>query len=138
MAISATKRKLIWNLYGGRCVYCHKSVAFDELSIDHIRPQSLFEKERDADVTENLCLSCQPCNSSKSALSLTAFRKQTNSINSELLKLEAEKRKAERRARQITAEIEGKRFAYVRYLRSILDDKTLKGFGGTLPVERNK
>jgi len=28
MPISNTKRKLIWELYGGRCVYCHTSVAF--------------------------------------------------------------------------------------------------------------
>lgn len=133
MSISATKRKLIWELYGGRCVYCHASVALDEMTIDHIIPQSDFETEQEADVTDNLCLSCQVCNVYKGSQSLSEFKAQTNSANGALLKLEAEKRKAERRVKQLTEEMDGKAYAYVRYLRTILGDKTLKGFGGVLP-----
>lgn len=133
MAISQTKRKLIWELYGGRCVYCHASVAFDEMTVDHIQPASDFETEREADITDNLCLSCRVCNTYKGTLSLSEFRRQTNSANGALLKLEAEKRKAERRIRQLETEMDGKGYAYVRYLRTVLGDRTLKGFGGTLP-----
>lgn len=133
MAIKSTKRKLIWELYGGRCAYCHTSVAFDEMTIDHIQPQSAFESVQEADVTENLCLCCRVCNVYKGALSLKEFRAQTNTANEALLKWEAEKRKAERRIKYISAEMDGKSFAYVRYLRTVLGDKTLKGFGGTVP-----
>lgn len=132
MPISNTKRKLIWELYGGRCVYCHTSVAFDEMTIDHIIPQSEFETEREANVVDNLCLCCRVCNINKGALSVSEFRTQTNTINGALLKLEAEKRKAERRIHQLTEEMDGKTYAYVRYLRTILMDKTLKGFGGVI------
>jgi len=133
MAIKSTKRKLIWELYGGRCAYCHTSVAFDEMTIDHIQPQSAFESVQEADVTENLCLCCRVCNVYKGSLSLKEFRAQTNTANEALLKWEAEKRKAERRIKYISAEMDGKSFAYVRYLRTVLGDKTLKGFGGTVP-----
>ena len=74
MSISTTKRKLVWELYGGRCAYCHASVAFDEMTIDHVIPQSDFETEQEADVTENLCLCCKICNVYKGSLSLREFR----------------------------------------------------------------
>lgn len=68
----------------------------------------------------------------KGALSVSEFRTQTDTINGALLKLEAEKRKADRRIHQLTEEMDGKTYAYVRYLRTILMDKTLKGFGGVI------
>ena len=139
MSISTTKRKLVWELYGGRCAYCHASVAFDEMTIDHVIPQSDFETEQEADVTENLCLCCKICNVYKGSLSLREFRAQTNSANNALLKLEAEKRKAERCIRHITLEMDGKNYAYVRYLRTVIGDKTLKGFGGVIAgCKKNK
>lgn len=133
MAIEKTKRKLIWELFGGRCAYCHASVALDEMTIDHIIPQSEFESVEEADVTENLCLCCRVCNVYKGSLSLSDFRVQTNTANGAFLKLEAEKRKAERRIKQISIEKDRKAYTYVRYLRGVLGDKTLKGFGGTIP-----
>ena len=57
MSISKTKRKLVWELYGGRCAYCHASVAFDEMTIDHIIPQSDFETEQEADGCDRACMS---------------------------------------------------------------------------------
>ena len=133
MAIEKTKRKLIWELFGGRCAYCHASVALDEMTIDHIIPQSEFESVEEADVTENLCLCCRVCNVYKGSLSLSDFRVQTNTANGAFLKLEAEKRKAERRIKQISMEMDRKAYTYVRYLRGVRGDKTLKGFGGTIP-----
>lgn len=133
MAIEKTKRKLIWELFGGRCAYCHASVALDEMTIDHIIPQSEFESVEEADVTENLCLCCRVCNVYKGSLSLSDFRVQTNTANGAFLKLEAEKRKDERRIKQISMEMDRKAYTYVRYLRGVLGDKTLKGFGGTIP-----
>ena len=133
MAIEKTKRKLIWELFGGRCAYCHASVALDVMTIDHIIPQSEFESVEEADVTENLCLCCRVCNVYKGSLSLSDFRVQTNTANGAFLKLEAEKRKAERRIKQISMEMDRKAYTYVRYLRGVLGDKTLKGFGGTIP-----
>lgn len=138
MSINNITRKLIWVFYGGRCVYCHASVALDEMTIDHIVPKSKFEKEQEADDTNNLCLSCSICNKNKGPLSLKEFKTKTHTLNNTLLKLEAEKRKAEQRISSLTKEINKTDFAYIRYLRTVIGDDTLKGFGGTIPWDENK
>lgn len=46
-----------------RCSYCDKTLTNREIHIDHILPLAAYGKHR----TDNLCVSCGPCNLSKGA-----------------------------------------------------------------------
>lgn len=128
MAITSSIRELIYSRDGGRCVYCRRSLTRREATIDHIVPRSRFEVREEADDPENLCLCCKTCNTRKSNLSAREFRAQTNRTNTELIRLEAEKRKAQRRIRALDNEMARSTYAYVAYLRICLGSKRLKGF----------
>ena len=63
-------RRDIYNRYAGHCAYCGKKIEFDDMTIDHIVPQSKGGK----DTVENTVPSCQLCNNQKSDRTVEEFR----------------------------------------------------------------
>ena len=63
-------RRDIYNKYTGHCAYCGKKIEFDDMTIDHIVPQSKGGKNTD----DNIVPCCQLCNSQKANRSLEEFR----------------------------------------------------------------
>src|SRR5690349_20242374 len=43
------------------CYMCHRKLAFEEITLDHVRPRSRGGSEED----ENLRVACEPCNNRK-------------------------------------------------------------------------
>lgn len=117
MAISKAKRQAVLEKSQGRCTYCNMPLTLETLTVDHIKPKSAFASEGDADNTDNLCACCKTCNTAKAAMSVKKFKSFVNSRNNELLKLEADRRKAIAQAEHLSKEIEGKKYDYIHYLR---------------------
>lgn len=63
-------RRDIYNRYAGHCAYCGKKIEFDDMTIDHILPQSKGGK----DTPENTVPACQLCNNQKADRSVEEFR----------------------------------------------------------------
>lgn len=59
---STEQRRLLWNTSATRkCEGCHRSLSWDDFTLDHIDPHSKGGKSR----LENAALMCRSCNSSK-------------------------------------------------------------------------
>ena len=117
MAISKSKRQAVLEKSHGRCAYCHAPLTLKTLMVDHIKPKSSFTSEGEADSIDNLCACCKTCNTAKAAMSVKKFKTFVNTRNNELLKLEADRRKAIAQAEQLSQEIESKKFDYIHHLR---------------------
>ena len=117
MAISKDKRQAVLEKSQGRCAYCNAPLTLETLTVDHIRPKSSFVNEGEADSLDNLCACCKTCNTAKAAMSVKKFKAFVNSRNNELLKLEADRRRAIAQAEQLSQEIESKKFDYIHHLR---------------------
>ena len=117
MAISKAKRQAVLENSHGRCAYCNTPLTLETLTVDHIKPKSAFASEGDADILDNLCACCKICNTAKAAMSVKKFKTFVNSRNNELLKLEAERRRAIALAEHLSQEIESKKFDYIHHLR---------------------
>lgn len=63
-------RRDVYNKYDGHCAYCGKKIEFDDMTIDHILPQSKGGK----DTPENTVPACQLCNNQKADRSVEEFR----------------------------------------------------------------
>lgn len=122
MAITENKRKRIWEMSDKHCTYCHTPLTYETMTVDHIIPQSAFvDKDGEyADDESNLCVACKTCNCAKAAMSRKAFKTFINTRNSELQKLEAERRSAIRQAEHLSQQIDSKRFDYIHYIRSVV------------------
>lgn len=117
MAISKAKRQAVLEKSQGRCTYCNMPLTLETLTVDHIKPKSAFASEGEADSIDNLCACCKTCNTAKAAMSVKKFKAFVNSRNNELLKLEADRRRALAQAEHLSQEIEGKKFDYIHHLR---------------------
>ena len=56
--------------HGGRCFYCHQTLAKDAITIDHVEGRSAAG----AKAIQNLVLSCKPCNAKKGHQPIEAFK----------------------------------------------------------------
>jgi len=118
MAVSKAKRKAVLEKSHGRCTYCHIPLTEESLTVDHIKPKSSFSGGGYADDIANLCACCKTCNAAKAAMSVKEFKTFVNTRNNELLKLEAERRRAIAQAEHLSSEIESKKFNYIHHLRN--------------------
>jgi len=76
-----SKRKKVYRKCNGHCGYCGKPVAFEEFTIDHIKPVKIFkQKMKSLNGIENLMPSCVLCNSRKGHLDLETLRKTLKRI----------------------------------------------------------
>ena len=132
--VGRTKREEVYLKAGGRCAVCGRTLALDEMTIDHTKAQSSFGKGEVRNDIGNLACFCRECNAAKADMTPKEFRKFVNTRKAELGKLEAEKRKLERSLKALTQEYEAKvrrimaqageiqkeidssRFRYVRFL----------------------
>ena len=81
--MSKVQRTDIYRKYGGRCAYCGRIIALEDMQIDHLVPKNRtlsdadlreLGKQRGSDDIDNLMPACRPCNYRKGALSLEDFR----------------------------------------------------------------
>ena len=77
-------RVKIWNKYGKKCAYCGKKLAYKDLQVDHIIPQSDIES---SDSIENLNPSCRRCNLYKSSRPLEEFRKLLTTLHKRIYRI---------------------------------------------------
>ena len=77
MAISKTKRALIYDKYEGHCAYCGKAIAPAQMQVDHKTPRYHWDDGNwpgSADDIDNLMPSCAHCNHYKGGFELDSFR----------------------------------------------------------------
>ena len=74
-----TKRE-IYNKYNGHCAYCGKKLNFDDMTLDHIHPQSKGGKSN----INNIYPCCHLCNNQKGNKSIEEFRQYLTDIDSYL------------------------------------------------------
>ena len=70
MSVSQHTRDLIYIESAGKCIYCGKDVAKEEMTLDHIVPK----KGHGGKNCDNLILACSDCNSRKGAMTAREFR----------------------------------------------------------------
>lgn len=68
--ISPSKRKEVYNLYGGRCAYCGQEIIYDDMHVDHF----VARTGKNNDILSNYKPSCEVCNQEKNNLSIEEFR----------------------------------------------------------------
>jgi len=80
-------REKVWLKYGKHCAYCGKVLAYNDMQVDHLTPQSMAHyyrnetirnrigaKGNDINSFENLMPSCRRCNHYKRSYRLAEFR----------------------------------------------------------------
>ena len=80
--LSKAQRLNVYNLFGGRCAYCGKPIAYEDMQVDHVVPLH----NGGADNESNYFPACRMCNFYKSTLTIEKFREQLG-----LLKVRLEK-----------------------------------------------
>lgn len=77
-------RERVYAKYNGHCAYCGKVIAYKDMQVDHLIPQTLAEYGEvywDEVATEsNYMPSCRRCNHYKRANSLEVFRQMIQEI----------------------------------------------------------
>lgn len=67
--VKRVTRRVLFARDGWRCQYCSKTAtprnAFQELTVDHVKPAHLFPSRADATYWENCVAACVPCNRRK-------------------------------------------------------------------------
>ena len=82
-------RVAVHNKYGGRCAYCGREIAIEDMQVDHLVPQILFkDKVANGNPNDfsNLMPSCRICNHYKRANTLEYFRECIETIPQKLAK----------------------------------------------------
>ena len=75
MAISKKTRIAVYKKYDGHCAYCGRHIAYNDMQVDHFKPQRAWNPEDSGtDAIENLMPSCRMCNHYKRAHDLETFR----------------------------------------------------------------
>ena len=76
MAINKNTRVAVYNKFDGHCAYCGRHIAYNDMQVDHFKPQRAWNPEDSGtDDIENLMPSCRMCNHYKRAHDLETFRR---------------------------------------------------------------
>ena len=88
MAISKELRRKVWGKYSGHCSYCGREIKYEDMQVDHLIPQCLFDSPKllvvEMNSIENLMPSCRMCNHYKRANSIETFRRYIAEIPKKL------------------------------------------------------
>lgn len=68
--LTATERKNVFDMFGGRCAYCGTDTTFRGMQIDHKIPLRL----NGSDEMENMLPACRSCKACKGAMDVDGFR----------------------------------------------------------------
>ncbi|WP_206460405.1 HNH endonuclease [Anaerovorax sp. IOR16] len=83
-------RLLVYEKYGGHCAYCGKEIAYEDMQVDHIRPQREYMEAliegKNLDDLDNLNPSCRRCNHYKRSLDLEGFRDYIKTLHERIAK----------------------------------------------------
>jgi len=63
----------VWEKFGCRCAYCGNGLEYEDMQVDHYRPQCSLPKDKRDDI-DNLMPSCRRCNHYKRAWMPEQFR----------------------------------------------------------------
>ena len=81
MAISKSKREVVYQKYNGRCAYCGREIAYKDMQVDHLLPLRAWGiEDAGTDDIDNLMPACRMCNHYKRANSLETFRRYIEEI----------------------------------------------------------
>ena len=80
--LSKAQRLNVYNLFGGRCAYCGKPIAYEDMQVDHVVPLH----NGGADNESNYFPACRMCNYYKSTLTIEKFREQLGLLKGRLAK----------------------------------------------------
>lgn len=85
MSISKKVRVAVYKKYDGHCAYCGRHIAYNDMQVDHFKPQRAWNAEDvGTNAIENLMPSCRMCNHYKRAHSLETFRRYIAEIPEKL------------------------------------------------------
>ena len=85
MAITKKTRIAVYKKYDGHCAYCGRYIAYNDMQVDHFKPQKAWNAEASGtDAIENLMPSCRMCNHYKRAHDLETFRRYIAEITRKL------------------------------------------------------
>lgn len=74
MSINKKTRIAVYKKYDGHCAYCGRHIAYNDMQVDHFKPQKAWNPEDSGtDDIENLMPSCRMCNHYKRAHDLVNF-----------------------------------------------------------------
>ena len=79
MAFSKAIRQAVYDKYNGRCAYCGREIAYNDMQVDHFVAKRGWNESGSDDIS-NLMPSCRMCNHYKRANSLETFRKYIQEI----------------------------------------------------------
>lgn len=136
---SLSKKELqlyAWERTGGRCCYCKRPLALDQITVEHIIPQSKFSSKADANTKENTIACCSKCNTAKGNMSIDEFLQSVISQNQSLLQIEKERKELLVKVSTLTQRLYSSKFAYIQYLRQTQKDDSLIDFVTTLKTLR--
>ncbi|WP_198174982.1 HNH endonuclease [Spirosoma arboris] len=95
MAISQKRRLTLYQAMNGRCGYCGRDIAFKDMQIDHMNPQSApslstylidGKKVNRTHHDSNLMPSCASCNHYKRDMTVDGFRRTIKNLHARLAK----------------------------------------------------
>ena len=70
--LSPDERRQIHNMFSGHCAYCGRILAFQDMTVDHVRP---LNKRGGTDTLDNMFPSCFECNHNKANLTVEKYRR---------------------------------------------------------------
>ena len=89
MAINKSVRERVYQKFDGRCAYCGKAIAYQQMQVDHYYPQckARFYVRRfgiDVHAEENLMPTCRRCNHYKRAATPRQFKTLMKTLHERL------------------------------------------------------
>lgn len=81
--MTTAMREKVYQKSDGHCAYCGRSMAIEQMQIDHIAPKCLGG----SDAIDNLNPSCRMCNHYKRSLTVEKFREQIKTLITRLEKI---------------------------------------------------
>ena len=78
----------VYNKYNGRCSYCGRKIEYEDMQVDHLIPQRMFNVYRVEGINKfsNLMPSCRRCNHYKRAETLETFRHNLITLHERIMK----------------------------------------------------
>lgn len=80
--LTKAQRLRVYNMYGGRCAYCGRSIRYEDMQVDHMVPLHNGGEDNE----KNYAPACRMCNYYKSTYTVEKLREQLGMLQERLRK----------------------------------------------------